>query len=157
MVKEYQDNSDTIDHMLGEEEGMGRIRRRLDQFGSLVTIIVGKYNKLSDGGHFLLDAMAASRVAYEEHSSGLHCRDREARMGVIQRELRRWLATVNLRARMQQFLNCLHQVGEGARLQSKSCEWTLQQGETMREEREGQWAAKVSSQSLLRKAISPMG
>ena len=63
---------------------MDRMRRRLGQFGNLVTTIVGKYNELSDGGHFLLDTMAASRMAYEEHSSSLHCRDREARMGVIQ-------------------------------------------------------------------------
>ena len=108
-----------LDRLLAEEEGRGRMRRRLDQFGDLVTIIVGKYNELSDGGHFLLDAMAASRVAHEERTSGLYCRDREAKKGAVQGELRRQLATVNLRAGMQLLLNRLHQVGEGARLQSK--------------------------------------
>ena len=127
------------------------MRRRLDQFGDLVTIIVGKYNELSDGGHFLLDAMAASRVAYEERSSGTHYRDKVAKKGVVQGELRRQLATVNLRAGMQLLLSRLHQVGEGARLQSKSHEWTLLQEGRMREEREGQWASRVRGQTLLRK------
>ena len=64
IVKEYQKKADKMDRLLGEgeedEEGRGRIWRRLDQFGDLVTVVVGKHNELSDGGHFLLDAMAAS-------------------------------------------------------------------------------------------------
>ena len=95
--------------------------------------------------------MAASQVAYEERTSGLYCRDREAKKGAVQGELRRQLATVNLRAGMQLLLNRLHQVGEGARLQSKSHERTLQLEGMMREEREGQWAARVSGRTLLRK------
>ena len=54
----------------------------MDQFGDLVTIVVGKHNELSDGGHFLLDAMSASRVAYKERSTGLLAKDREARRGL---------------------------------------------------------------------------
>ena len=38
IVKEYQKKTDDMDRLLGEEEeGRGRIRRRLDQFGDLVT------------------------------------------------------------------------------------------------------------------------
>ena len=44
--------------------------------------MVGKHNELSDGGHFLLDAMSASRVAYKERSTGLLAKDREARRGL---------------------------------------------------------------------------
>ena len=81
IVKEYQKKVDDMDRLLGEEgegegEGRGRIWRRLDQFGDLVTVVVGKNNELSDGEHFLLDAMAASRVAYEERSTGLLAKDR---------------------------------------------------------------------------------
>ena len=148
---EYQRKADAMDRLLGEEEGRGRMRRRLDQFGELITIVVGKFNELSDGGHFLLDAMAASRVAYEERSTGLLSKDKAARKGEVQGELRRQLSTVNLRAGMQLLLNRLHQVGEGARLQSKAHEWTLREEERMREEREGQWAARVRGRTLLKK------
>ena len=34
------------------------MRRQLDLFGDLITVVVGKYNELSEGGHILLDAMA---------------------------------------------------------------------------------------------------
>ena len=53
IVKEYQKKADDMDQLLGEgegeEEGRGRIRRRLDQFGYLITVLVGKNNELSDG------------------------------------------------------------------------------------------------------------
>ena len=124
VVKEYQGKVEDMDRLLGEEEGRGRMRRRLGQFGDLITIVVGKFNELSDGGHFLIDAMAASRVAQEERSSGLLSKDKAARNGEVQGELRRQLATVNLRAGMQLLLGRLHQVGEGAKLTSKAHEWT---------------------------------
>ena len=123
----------------------------MDQFGDLVIIVVGKHNELSDGGHFLLDAMAASRVAYEERSTGLLAKDREARRGTHQGELRRQLATVTLRAGMQLLLSRLNQAGEGDRLNSKAHEWTLREEDRMREEREGQWASRVRGRTLLRK------
>ena len=71
------------------------MRKRLDQLGKLITVKVGKFNELSDGGHFLLDAMAASWVAYEERSSGIHMRDKEGKNGKVQGELRRQFSTVN--------------------------------------------------------------
>jgi hypothetical protein len=151
VVKEYQEKAETMDRLLGEEEGRGRMRRRLDQFGELVTIVVGKFNELSDGGHFLLDTMAASRVAYEERNCGLLYKNKEARKGEVQGGLRRQLATVNLRAGMQLLLSRMHQVGEGARLQSKAHEWTLREERRMREEREGQWAARARGRTLFQK------
>ena len=41
----------------------GRIRQQLDQYGDLITIVVGKFNELSEWGHKLLEAIAESRVA----------------------------------------------------------------------------------------------
>ena len=90
------------------------------------------------------------RVAYEERSSGLLAKDREARRGAHQGELRRQLATVTLRAGMQLLLSRLNQAGEGARLNSKAHEWTLREEDRMREEREGQWASMVRGRTLLR-------
>ena len=49
-----------MDELLGQQ---GRIRQQLDQYGDLITIVVGKFNELSEGGHQLLKAVAESRVA----------------------------------------------------------------------------------------------
>ena len=43
---------------------------QLDQYGELVTIVVGKFLEMSEGGHQLLDAMARSRVAKLERQMG---------------------------------------------------------------------------------------
>ena len=69
---------------------------RLDQFGELITIVVGKYNELSEGGHMLLEAMASSRAALVERTTGLARDDVKKEKGIIQGELRRQLSAVNL-------------------------------------------------------------
>ena len=47
---EYQRKADRMDNLLGEGGGGGRVRRRLDLFGELITVVVGKHNELSEGG-----------------------------------------------------------------------------------------------------------
>ena len=60
---EHQGKADRMDALLGDKEGRGRVRHQLDLYGDLISIVVGKFNELSDDGHQLLDAMACSRVA----------------------------------------------------------------------------------------------
>ena len=43
-MAEYQAKADRMDTLLGEAGGGGRVRRRLDLFGELITVVVGKYN-----------------------------------------------------------------------------------------------------------------
>ena len=95
------------------------MRRTLVKFGDLLTVVVGKYNELSDDGHLLLDAMAASRVDLVERQTKLHSLYRETEKGLHQGELRRQLATVNLRAGMGMLLSLPLQCGEGGRLQNE--------------------------------------
>ena len=149
LMGEYQRKADRMDSLLGEEEGRGRVRRQLDLYGDLVTIVVGKYLELSEGGHKLLEAMACSRVALLERTSGLASRDGVAEKGVINGELRRQLSVVNLRATMSCLLDRMHQCGEGGRLRNRREEWMLREEQRMREERELQWAARVRGRSLL--------
>ena len=152
---EYQEKADRMDILLGEEDGRGRVRRQLDIYGELVTIVVGKYAELSNDGHFLLEAMAASRVAKLERSSGLASRDREREKGVIQGELRRQLSTVNVLATVSCLLDRLNQAGEGGRLRSKREEWMAREEERMAAERESQWASTVLGRTMLRRGHIP--
>ena len=147
---EYREKAERMDTLLGEEGG-GRIRRQLDQYGDLVTIMVGKYLELSEDGHMLLDAMASSRVAMVERTTGLATTNTAAEKGVIQGELRRQLSVVNLHASMSCLLDRLHQAGEGVRLGCKRQEWRLREEGRMREERELIWSARVMGRSLLQR------
>ena len=89
LMGEYRYKAERMDRLLGEqEEGRGRVRSRLDEFGDLITIVVGKYNKLSNDGHKLLDAMAASRVVTRERMSGKVKGGRAEEKGIIQGQLR---------------------------------------------------------------------
>ena len=125
------------------------MRRQLDRYGDLITIVVGKYNELSEGGHMLLDAMASSRAAMMERRTGMASHEVKMEKGVIQGELRRQLSVVNLRASMACMLDRLHQCGEGGRLRNRRQEWRVREEERMREEREMQWATRMIGRSLL--------
>ena len=142
---EYQRKADRMDALLGDGGGggRGRVRRQLDLFGDLITVVVGKYNELSEGGHMLLDAMASSRAAMVERRTGMASHEAKMEKGVIQGELRRQLSVVNLRASMACMLDRLQQCGEGGRLRNRRQEWRV------REEREMQWATRMIGRSLL--------
>ena len=149
LMGEYQAKADRMDTLLGEGGGGGRIRRRLDLFGELITVVVGKYNEFSEGGHMLLEAMASSRAALVERTTGLARDDVKKEKGIIQGELRRQLSVVNLRASMSCMLDRLHQCGEGGRLRNRRQEWRVREEERMREDREMQWATRIRGRSLL--------
>ena len=61
-MEEYREKADDMDTLLGEE-GQGIVRRRLDQFGVLVGLVVGQFNEASDDINMLLEQMADSRPA----------------------------------------------------------------------------------------------
>ena len=138
-----------MDILLGERGGGGRVRQRLDLFGELITIVVGKHNELSEGGHMILEAMACSRAEKIERSTGRASLDKKMEQGVIQGELRRQLSVVNLRAAMACLLDRLHQCGEGGRLRNRREEWRVREEERMREERELHFANRLKGRSLL--------
>ena len=149
LMAEYQGKADRMDILLGEREGGGRVRQRLDLFGELITIVVGKHNELSEDGHMILEAMACSRAEKMERSTGRASLDKKMEQGVIQGELRRQLSVVNLRASMACLLDRLHQCGEGGRLRNRREEWRVREEERMREERELHFANRLKGRSLL--------
>ena len=84
---------------MGQNEvGMGRFRRKLDQFGELICMVVRTFNEVSTDTLVLLDAMAASRVSKLARATGLQRGRFEVEKGLAQGQLRRWLSTESLRA-----------------------------------------------------------
>ena len=146
LMNEYRSKADRMDQLLGQE---GRIRRQLDRYGDFITIVVGKFNELSEGGHKLVEAVAESRVAVRARRAGEGALVKSVEKGVVVGELRRQLSVVNLRASMTCLLDRLEQAGEGGRLGTRRQEGILWEEERMREEREMLWAARVRGQALL--------
>ena len=50
---------------------------QFDIFGYLITMVMGKYNELSDQGHMLLDAMTSSWAAMVEGRTGMASHETE--------------------------------------------------------------------------------
>ena len=149
LMGEYQRKADRMDTLLGECGGGGRVRRRLDLFGELITVVVGKHNELSEGGHMLIEAMACCRAEKVERRAGMASQDLKKEKGVIQGELRRQLSIVNIRASMACLLDRLHQCGEGGRMRNRREEWRVREEERMRGERELHFANQLKGRSLL--------
>ena len=146
---EYQERADNMDLLRRDEVDRGRMRRQLDLYGELITVMIGKYVEMSEDGQNLLDVLASSRFGHLEKTSGLASRDRETEKEIAQAELCRQLATVNLRASMSCLLDRLHQAGPGeeAKLRTRKQEWVARQEERMEAEREVEWTTRVMGQS----------
>ena len=85
LMEEYKGKADKVDRLLGEEEeGRARLRRRLDQFGELIRLVSGLFNKASSDTLMLMDAMATSRVIKLARETGLTSDQQEAEKGRVQ-------------------------------------------------------------------------
>ena len=60
-MDEYRKKAEGMDRLLGEQ-GQGRVRRKLDQFGHLIGLVIGLVNEGSDDTHMLIEQMADSSV-----------------------------------------------------------------------------------------------
>ena len=94
----YSGKADNMDRLLGEE-GQGRVRRRLDQFGDLIGLVIGQFNEGSDDVNKLIEEMAVSRVAKVSSMEGRQLSGNEK--GVVVGQLRRQLSTTCVRAGSQ--------------------------------------------------------
>ena len=148
LMDDYRKKADNMDRLLGEE-GQGRVRRRLDQFGDLVSLVVGQFNEASDDIHMLLEQFADSRVAVLARREGRQMSEQER--GVVVGQLRRQLSTASIRAGTQCLLDRMHQCGEGAALAAKRREINYHLEERMRVEREIQWLAKLRGGQIVQK------
>ena len=104
----------------------GRVRRRLDAVGSLISVAVGKL----DYRHFLLDTMAGSTKKQVERINGLVTLEREKEKGAAQETA--------LCGQPSLGDGRLPQCGEGGRLQKKQHEWMRREVKRMAKDREGQ-------------------
>ena len=145
LMEEYRGEADKVDRLLGEvEEGRGRMRRRLDQFGELIGLVSGLFNEASSDILMLLDAMATSR------ESGLTSGQQEVEKGRVQGELRVQISLSSMRAGMACMLDRCHQIGDTAGLCSRR-EVTWKTEVAMRRQREAQHLARVRGHHLLRR------
>ena len=148
LMEEYRGKADTMDQLLGEEGG-GRVRRRLDQFGDLLGLVVGRFNEVSNDLNNLLDKMAESRVAMVARRDGRDLSENEK--GVVIGQLRRQLSTASIRAASNCLLDRMQQCGQGAQMAAKRREASTWREEVMKQEREVQWLAKLRGGQLVQK------
>ena len=151
LMKEYQEKAEKVDRLLGEEEGRGRVRRRLDEFGPLIGIVSGVFNEASADTLMLLDVMATSRVDKLATATGLSSPQQALEKGRVQGELRVQISLSSLRAGMACMLDRCHQIGDTAALCTRRREAARQVETAMRKQREAQLLCRVRGHHMLRK------
>ena len=125
------------------------MRRKLDQFGDLLGLVVGRFNEVSNDISNLLQSMAESRVNMVAGRDGRQLSDHE--QGVVVGQLRRQLSTASIRAASNCLLDRMHQCGQGAQMAAKRREGAAWLEEVMKSEREVQWLAKLRGGQLVQK------
>ena len=96
-----------MDRLLGENNGQGRIRRKLDQFGELLGLVAGQFNEVSEDIHQLIEVMADNRVDKIGRLEGKQMSKNEK--GVAVGQIRRYLSTVMIRSAMMCLLGRMNQ------------------------------------------------
>ena len=87
LMDEYREKADKMD-------GQGRVRTKLDEFGDLMGLVVGRFNEVSNDVNNLIESMAGSRAALVARREGRHLSDQEK--GLVVGQLRRQLSTVSI-------------------------------------------------------------
>ena len=151
LMGEYRKKAETVDRLMGEEEGRGRLRRRLDQFGELIGIVSGIFNEASSDSLMLMDVMASARVDKVARATGLSSAQQAVEKGRVQGELRLQFSLSSLRAGMACMLDRCHQIGDTANLCSKRREVAWNTEEAMRRQREAQHLARTRGHHILRR------
>ena len=146
--REYREKAERVDRLLGEE-GRGRVRKRLEEFGEIVGLVAGVFNEHSSDTLMLLDVMATSRVDKVARATGLTSPQQAVEKGRVQGELRVQLSLSSLRASMACILDRSHQIGDTAGLCAKRRDAVVQVEVAMREQREAQHLARVRGGPLL--------
>ena len=125
------------------------MRRKLDQFGDLLGLVVGRFNEVSNDLNKLIEKMAKSRVNLVARSNCRKLSDNEK--GVVVGQLRSQLSNAAIRAVSNCLLDRMHQCGQGAQMAAKRREGSAWLEEVMKKEWEVQWLAKVRGGQLVQK------
>ena len=142
LMDEYREKADKMD-------GQGRVRTKLEEFGDLMGLVVGRFNEVSNDVKNLIESMAGNRAALVARREGRHLSDQEK--GLVVGQLRRQLSTVSIRAGSCCLLDRMHQCGPGASLVAKRREVSHHMEGVMRQEGEVQWLAKLQGGQLFQK------
>jgi hypothetical protein len=116
LMEEYRGEADGMDQLLSEEGG-GRVRRKLYQFGDLLGLVVGRFNEVSNDLSNLLESMAESRVNLVARRDGRQLSDHDK--GVVVGQLRRQLSAASIRAASNCLFDRMHQCGHRAKMAAK--------------------------------------
>ena len=148
-MDKYRKKADIMDQLLGEDSN-GRVRRKLDQFGDLLGLVVERFNGVSNDLSNLMERMVESWVTMVARRDGRELSDHVK--GVVVGQLRRQLSTASIRAASNCLLDRMQQCGEGAQMAAKRREGSAWMEEVMKKETgEVQWLAKLRGASWNRR------
>ena len=128
LTEEYSKKVKKVDRVYGgaEEGAVGRVQRKLLDFGEVRGLVFGAFGKASEGVHDLVHHLAASRLKAEGIQQGRETAKGE--LGVLVGQVRRLFSVASVRAQAECMLGKLRQAGGGVGAANK------RKGNAVREE-----------------------
>ena len=147
---EYKRKAKAMDVELGVgHEEQGPTVQRLNQFPPVLDLVFGAYSEASNGVWELMDKMIDSRLKMLGLARGSPAVANE--VSIITSQLRRRLSSAVMKANINCLLERMCQVGEGVAQAGRRREWVRMEEEKMRWDRQSQWLARVTGNSLIRR------
>ena len=113
LTEEYMKKAKQVDRVYGgvAEGVVGRVQRRLEDFGQVRGLVFGAFGEASEGVHELVHVLANSRLKAEGMQQGRQTESGE--LGVLVGQIRRILSVTAVRAQAECLLSRLRNVGSG--------------------------------------------
>ena len=113
LTEEYMKKAKQVDRVYGgvAEGVVGRVQRRLEDFGQVRGLVFGAFGEASEGVHELVHVLANSRLKAEGMQQGRQTESGE--LGVLVGQIRRILSVTAVRAQAECLLSRLRNVWSG--------------------------------------------
>ena len=150
LTEEYAKKARDVDRVYGEavEGTVGRVQKKLMDFGEVRGLVFGAFGEASEGVHELVHLLANSRLKAEGLQQGRESVKGE--LGVLVGQVRRILSVTAVRAQAECLLSRLRNVGSGAGAACRRRQGVVREEVSWARERQAQAVGRRQGRKVVR-------
>ena len=150
LTKEYMKKAKQVDRVYGgvAEGAVGRVQRKLEDFGEVRGLVFGAFGEASEGVHELVHLLANSRLKAVGMEQGRQTGSGE--LGVLVGQIRRILSVTAVRAQAECLLSRLRNVGRGVGVANRRREGVVREEMIWARERQAQAVGRRQGRKVVR-------
>ena len=150
LTEEYRKKAKNVDRVYGgvAEGAVGRVQRKLEDYGEVRGLVFGAFGEASEGVHELVHVLANSRLKAVGLQQGRQTGSGE--LGVLVGQIRRILSVTAVRGQAECLLSRLRNVGRGTGVAYRRREGAVREEVNWERERQAQTVGRRQGRNVVR-------